>query len=153
ADVLERLPPQLQRLPSLIYVTRDEALAVDGPTGSSGRQGNLLRRLSMAGARATQRAPGMKPGAPGEASLERREVRLFSNLFTGARVPFAHGVLEYTVLHEIAHELYFNDPSLAAQWFLFYGQTGRAEAPNAYAQQNADEGFAVAAGMYAVSPD
>jgi len=155
--LLTGLPPALKNAPGLVYVTRDARSEADdqlleqlkrsvdeSPKPFARALGKLLvgavDRLNMG-------------AAFGTAYYGSREIRLYSELFTGSKLPGFEKMLAYTTIHEIGHHALRGDPAMFARWSAFYEATGRAEAPNGYAGGSVDEGFGVALGMYGVAPD
>lgn len=156
-DMLLGLPANLKHREGLTYMVRDsrsemDQSALDAVSGKVDAMKPGLGRSLLQGVLKLVSSTNL--GASfGTAYFVSKEVRLYSELFTGSRLPGLHQMAAYTTIHEIGHHAVRGDPKLFARWNAFYEQTGRAEAPNPYAKSNLDEGFGVAIGMYAVAPE
>jgi hypothetical protein len=110
----------------------------------------LRVRLALLG---SLRALNMSP-AFGTAFPDRREVRIYNELFRGSSLPGLRGMVAYTIVHEIGHLYRVKNPAMTQAWSRQYAQVSQREYGPwcTYAAATEQEGFSVGLAVFAVAP-
>lgn len=170
--VLSALPPKLRHLEGPgagsrdgYFITRD-AMSEGELRGLLQAERSLRDRLGQArglrtrlGLRArislVRALRGLGMGTVfGNAYFDRPEIRLYSELFRGSRLPGLRKMLAFTTVHEIGHQELARDAALQRDWRAHYESVGRSEYASwcGYAAGSEHEGYGVGIGTFAVAP-